>query len=1235
MNSIGNANVDIAAIRPATSVCPPEDLSGPWGDPFIHVRIEEQAQRSPVAVAVASQDRQLTYAQVNGMANDLAWKLIALGAGPDTRVGVLMGRSAALVVALVGILKAGAAYVPLDPDYPVDRLRFMLQDTQAQLLVTEKDLHQKLDMRFEGTVVGIEQFLQNRAGDHHANPPKPPHGDNLAYVTYTSGSTGRPKAVGVRHESAAKFVSWSGTVFRPEELAGVLFATSVCFDLSIFEIFVPLSVGGQVIVAANVLDLAVVTGNEQITLINTVPSLMAELLHLVSIPRSVRVINLAGEALSAALVRNIREQTGIDRIFNLYGPSECTTYSTFAALTKDDSYRDVTIGAAIDGTHCYVLNNVFEPVASGEEGELFIGGDGVARGYINRPALTAERFLPDPFAGRAGKRMYRTGDWVRQRPDGSLLYSGRADFQIKLRGYRIELGEIESVLEEDTAIDRAIVMLLGDATEDKRLVAFIVSKDRGNRLHRADLRARLRLKLPDYMIPGTWVELERFPMTLNGKVDRSALALLEHPQPRQMMEETLPRSATERSLASIWKELLAVETVGREDDFFVLGGHSLTASRMLVRIAQEHGVELSLKDLFSAPILKDFSAVVEAAARQEVVAVVPLQRLGSPQAPLSYSQETLYVEDQLYSPAVCYNVAESFRIAGPLNMPAFEWALAEVIRRHEALRTRFVWQGDEVVQRIDPPNSMPKLLVRDLTGLGEEQERQQEARRLQIENAREVFRLEAGGLLRAMLLQCGTDDYRLVITVHHIATDGWGQSVLRREIGDLYHSFGRSSPLPDLPIQYADYAVWQRSWLNETRLQEGLDYWTKQLDGVNANSGFVPNRSTKSSRFLRGAREQVRLDPALTSQLKQFCVQHGVTPFMLLLSVLKVLLYRTTGIEDIAVGTVFSDRRPLETELLIGNFTNTVVLRTDLSGNPKFCDLLRKVARSTLDAQQYRDIPYQKVVERAGAHLALNRQTFFQVMLVLENVTNESLQFGKDLTVTPERIDIGAAIASFVLSLVEDGDQLTGHVEYYLDLFNQETIRSLFASFKALLKAYIAHPDHTIDQFALLPEADRHQVMTSGSEALGILDGTRATARLEKSAKWRADDNTTATDTRSETEYRITEIFKEVLKRELVGRHDNFLELGGHSLSAIRVALRLSALFAIKLPARTLFDFPTPAGLAIVVEQHLAAGKLPNSSDSAVVAKSVGMEQMLATLDTLAEDEVELLLEQLNKKAAQ
>ena len=1231
MNSINNATLANAATGCAATVCMADDSLVSYGGSFIHVRIEEQVQRSPLATAVAGQDRQLTYAQLNCMANELAWKLIALGAGPDTRVGVLMGRSSALIVALIGILKAGATFVPLDPSYPVDRLRFMLHDTGAQLLVTEKDLHRKLSLLFEGTVVGIEEVLQNPSGDRQSNPLRRLHGDNLAYVTYTSGSTGRPKAVGVRHGSAAKFVSWSRTVFCQEELAGVLFATSVCFDLSIFEIFVPLSAGGQVIVAGNVLDLTVVSGNEQITLINTVPSLMAELLHMASIPRSVRVINLAGEALSAALVRNIREDTGIGRIFNLYGPSECTTYSTFASLTDDDGCRDVTIGAAIDGTHCYVLNHVFEPVANGEEGELFIGGDGVARGYINRPDLTAQRFLPDPFARRLGQRMYRTGDLVRQRPDGLLIYSGRADFQIKLRGYRIELGEIESVLEEDIAIERAIVMLLGDAAEDKRLVAFVVMKGRGNRLNRADLRARLRLKLPDYMLPGVWVELERLPMTLNGKVDRSVLARLEHEQPGPKMEGALPRSATERSLVSIWTELLDLEAVSVEGDFFALGGHSLTANRMLARVAQEHGVELSLKDIFTAPTLKEFSVLVEAAAQGPLVTTIPLRRLGAQQAPLSYPQEMLYIDDQIYSRVGCYNVAESFRITGPLNIRALEWALAEVVRRHETLRTRFVWQGDDIVQRIVAPDSTWILAVCDLAEFGDEEESQQKVRHLQIQNAREVFRLDAGGLLRAILFHCGPDDYRLVITVHHIATDGWGQSVMRREIGELYRSFGASS-LPELPIQYADYAVWQRSWLNEARLQEGLDYWTKQLDGVNTNCSFARDRSTSPSPFQRGAREQVQLDPALTSQLKQFCVQHGVTPFMLLLSVLNVLLYRTTAAEDITVGTALSDRRPPATEQLIGNFTNTVVLRNDLSGNPKICDLLCKVARTTLDAQQYRSVPYQELVKRASSLLVDNQGSFFQVMLVLENIPNENLQLGQGLTVTPEPFDIGTSVASFVLALMEQGNQFTGHVEYYLDLFNQETIRSLFASFKTLLRACIACPSHTISHLAFVPEADQHQVITSESDVLGSLDRTTLTAVLEKSTKC-SNDPGAASHAQSETECRIIEVFMEVLKRERVGRHDSFLALGGHSLSAIRAASRLSSLFAITLPARSLFDLPTPAGLAIVVEQLLAMGKPANSSVSAAVAKSISMEQILATLDTLSEDEVELLLEQFNKKA--
>lgn len=1080
------SSVDDATQRETTPAPQCARTSLPSGDGggrvFIHHRIEQQAQRRPQAIAVIDSERQLSYAALNADAGIVAARLAARGIGPGDCVGVMLGRGCGLVTALLGVLKTGAAYVPLDPAYPAQRLNFMLNDTGARLLISEYALASRLDAPRNGTVV--LDLRQMMSGDE-AIPVTAPScrllPSHLAYVTYTSGSTGRPKAAGVQHANAAAFVDWALGVFAPEELASVLFATSVCFDLSIFELFVPLGIGGQVVVAANLLDLPALAGRACITLLNTVPSLMAGLLHQHSLPPTIRTVNLAGEVLPQTLVRKLYGHAHIQRVFNLYGPSECTTYATFALMDRRADAIHAPIGKPITGTHCYVLDDKLQPVPGGEEGELYIGGDGVANGYIKRPALSAERFLPDPFADEIGRRMYRTGDRVRQGGDGQFLYVGRSDFQVKLHGYRIELGEIEAVLYEDPLLEQVAVMLVGEE-ESRRLVAFVVPRGDLDLFRHDEVRDRLRQRLPDYMVPTGWVVLDCLPTTLNGKLDRSALSQLSIDAPDSARAFVPPRGETEQTLAAIWASLLSVADIGRDDDFFLLGGHSLTAMCVLVRVQSECAVELSLKHVFATPVLKDLAATIDGLAMEDSASHVPLHRLGATRAPLSYSQEMLYLECQLSQDALCYNVTESFHIVGELNVRALEWALTEVIRRHEVLRTRFVREGEEVVQRIDPPPAMLSIPVFDLTGCSAEEQRER-VPQWQIHSAKIPFALDKGPLLRATLLQCGPLDHWLALTVHHIVTDGWSQSVLRREISTLYASFDSPSRLPELAVQYADYALWQRHWLDQGRLQQGLDYWARKLQGAVPPASFPPDGAPASTRSFRGRREPLNLPADLTAKLKERCTEFGVTPFSWLLTALKVLLLRTTGVEDIVIGTAFSVRRKLETEALVGDLTNTVALRTELRGDMSFHEALQHIAATTLDAHEYCDTPFQKVVEHVATRRGSYGNPFFRVMLILENEPYDALHLGEKLTVVREPIDIGAAVEDFALTLYEEGAGFGGFAEYRTDLYSRATIRRLLDTYVRILQESLEHTARAIDAFDLLGAADRATLLAWGRGA--------------------------------------------------------------------------------------------------------------------------------------------------------
>jgi amino acid adenylation domain-containing protein len=565
---------------------------------------EEQVGRTPDAIAVARGSTRLSYAELNGRANRLARYLRGRGVAPETRVAVCLERTAELLVAILGVLKAGGAYVPLDPVYPANRSQFMIQDAGARLLLTQESLRD----RAEGLgvpLVSLDGEPGAFAAEEGTNLDGGAAPGNLAYVIYTSGSTGRPKGVAIEHRSAATLVRWAASVYSTRELSGVLASTSVCFDLSIFEMFVPLSRGGTVVVAENLLELPRLDGREHVTLVNTVPSVMTELLHSSSLPASVITVNLAGEPLSTRLVDRLYEQPGLEKVYDLYGPSETTTYSTF---TLRRAGEPATIGRPIANTRAYVLDRRRQPVPIGVVGELFLGGEGLARGYLDRPELTAERFVLSPFS--PGERLYATGDLTRWRADGQLEYFGRADHQVKLRGFRIELGEIEAALAGHASVKDVAVVVRQDGEEERRLVAYVVSDAERTSLV-DELRVWMRATLPEYMIPSAFVFLEALPLSQNGKVDKGAL-----PAPTPPAESTRarvpPEGPVQEAVAAVWKDVLGLQTVGAHDNFFDLGGHSMLAARLLGRLHDTFAVDVPLRNLFQQPTVAGLADVIQA-----------------------------------------------------------------------------------------------------------------------------------------------------------------------------------------------------------------------------------------------------------------------------------------------------------------------------------------------------------------------------------------------------------------------------------------------------------------------------------------------------------------------------------------------------------------------------------------------------------------------------------------------
>ncbi|HKP77432.1 MAG TPA: amino acid adenylation domain-containing protein, partial [Longimicrobiaceae bacterium] len=742
----------------------------------IHQLFEAQAARTPHAVALVCEERTVTYGALNARANRLAHRLMALGVGPEDRVGVCMRRGPEMVAALLAVLKAGGAYVPLDPAYPAERLAFTLRDASVAALLTEPELRCLAPVA-DGVAV-LDATDDGGLGDEPAHDPAPratPR--NLAYLIYTSGSTGVPKGVAIEHRSAVAMLAWGADVYPADVLDGMLASTSICFDISVFELFLPLSVGGRVIIVENALALPKSAVAAQVRLVNTVPSAIAALLKAGGIPAGVRTVNLAGEPLRPELADAVYARPGIEKVYDLYGPSEDTTYSTFALRAPGGPE---TIGRTIANSRAYVLGPGMQPLPVGVAGELYLGGMGLARGYLGRPSLTAERFVPDPFSAEPGARLYRTGDRIRWKSDGTLEYWGRLDNQVKVRGYRIELGEVESALRRHPGVRECVVVVREDAPGDRRLVAYLAGDADADAL-----RAHLKTTLPEYMVPGAFVVMDHLPLNPNGKIDRKALPA---PGPAASPSPAAPRTPVEEVLAAIWGEVLGREQVGAGDDFFALGGHSLLATRVVSRIAEVFGVELTMRALFEAPTLAALAARVEAARRADTMPSAPLvavDRAGPLAA--SFAQERLWFLNRLRPDSAFYVIPIALRFTGALDPRALERALGEVVRRHEALRTTFAEREGAPVQVIAPfaGFALPSIDVTSVDG----DAREAAIERAMAEGAARPFDLERGPLYRASLLRFAEDDHLLLLSVHHAVCDEWSTGVLFAELSALYRAF--------------------------------------------------------------------------------------------------------------------------------------------------------------------------------------------------------------------------------------------------------------------------------------------------------------------------------------------------------------------------------------------------------------------------------------------------------------
>ncbi len=1047
----------------------------------LHQLIEQQVEKTPNAPALVFESEQLTYRALNARANQLAHRLRGMRVGPEVLAGICAERSIEMVVGLLAVLKSGGAYVPLDPDHPRKRLAMVLEDAAPAVLLTQRRLLEVLpDHKIP--VICLDRDWQTVANEPETNPPCLTNGKDQAYAIFTSGSTGKPKGVPNVHEGIVNRLLWMQHAYQLEGSDRVLQKTPYSFDVSVWEFFWPLMTGACLVVARPeghkdpnyLIDLII---RQKITTMHFVPSMLRIFLEADGVEQctSLRRVVCSGEALPFEVQQRFFQRLGAE-LHNLYGPTEASVDVTYWQCHAESERSIVPIGRPIWNTQIYILDKRLQPVPIGVPGELHIAGVGLARGYLNRPQLTAEKFIFNPFGKEPGARLYRTGDLCRWWADGNIEYLGRMDHQVKLRGFRIELGEIESALAQHPTVRQTIVVVREDTPGDKRLVAYVVPQA-GAHLTMAEGREHLKKSLPDYMVPAAIVELDQLPLTTSGKVDRKRLPAPDYGTTGSTRDAKTARTLTEEIIAGIWAEVLKLQQVGVEDDFFDLGGHSLLATQLVSRIKLAFKTELPLRTLFESPTVAGLARQVEALTRQECgLEAPPLRPVPRDRPlPLSFPQQRLWFLDQLEPGNPLYNVSYITRMKGPLDVEALEKSLNEIVRRHESLRTSFATMNDQPVQII-AKHAQVELAVVDVSHLPTLEMCEAEARKLASEEIQKPFNLATGPLLRPGLIKIASDDHALILMMHHIITDRWSLGVLSQELATLYEANleGKPSSLPELGIQYADYAVWQREFLSGKVLEKQLAYWRQQLEGAPAVLELPTDRPRKEREHFGGAQHRQEMPGELVRDLRTFSRSQRGTFFMSLVAGFQLLLARLSGQDDIVIGTDLANRNQLETERLIGFFVNLLPMRVRLDREASFTDFFQQVREISLEAMAHQDLPFDKLVEELRPERSLSHNPLVQVLFVMQNTPQIVREFG-GLKLGP--LGVGSSSRfDLVVFINNPEDDPSAMWMYNPNLFEANTIVRVANQYERLLRKVCEDPGIRLESlFVALDEAERQQ----------------------------------------------------------------------------------------------------------------------------------------------------------------
>ncbi|MEM1319027.1 MAG: amino acid adenylation domain-containing protein [Bacteroidota bacterium] len=1023
-------------------------------DQSIPALFEAQVRRNIEQQAIVFEDRRLSYHELDTQANQLAHYLIEKGVAPGDRVACLLERSPALIVSLLAILKAGATYVSIDPRYPEERVNFMKSDSAASYFLDEKMLNTEAST--------IAQYSSQA-------PAVSIHPYDAAYVIYTSGTSGQPKGVIVSHQNVVSLVK--NNCFINLEPSDVLLSTgSPSFDATTFEYWGMLLNGGKLLLCpeTSLLDpplLKSLIQKEKCSLMWFTAGWFNELVEAdISLFAGLRSVIVGGEKLSAYHVRKLRKAYSALQIINGYGPTENSTFSLTYEI-GEEVQENIPIGKPLNNRSAYILDQHGQLCPIGVAGELYVGGAGLAIGYLNAEALNAQRFLPNPF--QPDQRFYRTGDLARWLPDGNVEFLGRIDNQLKIRGYRIEPSEIEIILQQSPMIRQAVVMARGERSDNRQLIAYVVAE---KEYVQEQVVQQLRTQLPHYMIPALLIELAELPLTTSGKVDYQALP---EPDWTTLTEKSYraPRSITEKQLTAIWQELLSVDKIGIHDHFFELGGHSLLATRVLSAIRSRMQLEVSIRELFEYPTVAGLAVILDSREKNTMLQAIRSQPRPE-RVPLSFSQARLWFIDKLGGSSH-YHIPSVLEIKGPLDQTILNRSINAIVNRHEVLRSIYVEQDGEAGQQLLPKDSWQLTFFPQGHFETEEQMEAWLSRELTS-----PFNLSADHMIRLHLIERAEEDYLLVFVLHHIASDGWSSSVLMKEFIAFYTAFveNKEAVVPALPLQYADYALWQRARENDGLLQEQLDWWVGQLEEVEPLKlpTDFPRPTIQST---RGDQLRISIDRVKTDRLLQLAQANNATLFMVVMGLIKVLLHRYSGQNDICVGTPIANRRYQDLEPLIGFFANTLALRSDLSDQPSFLQLLEQIRTNTLAAYANQDVPFEQIVDRVVKERDLSRTPLFQVLLILQNTPDTPIFDLAELELNPLPHQSDTAKFDLTMGVMETPEGLKIKIVYCTDLFRHETIARMMQHFELLLDSVLAAPETPIGSLRLLSSKEEAQLL--------------------------------------------------------------------------------------------------------------------------------------------------------------